>query len=306
MEAKANGLTFDPFGKFIASQSSEDKKLTIWRIQNFKNITKEGERDVYYRHQQQSMSLFRRLSWSSDGAFIATTGGKDGVNNIAPLIERTTWNLSAALSGHMKPISVSRINPTLYKASGSEQHNLSCYSIIALASAESTITVWKPSLAKPLAILMDSFTMGITDLSWGFNGNILLASSTDGQVLAIHFKPGLLGTQLTETEKRIIVQNKYGRTVLEEYIKNKRVNASATNLSQLSANAVPTSGATPSQSAPLKQQEIFNKETGKKKIVPVMCKSFAGPNSKIDPSINPFASQQLISEAPVPPEATAP
>lgn len=49
LDAKANGLTFDPFGKFIASQSSEDKKLTIWRIQNFKNITKEGERDVYYK-----------------------------------------------------------------------------------------------------------------------------------------------------------------------------------------------------------------------------------------------------------------
>lgn len=204
LEAKANGLTFDPFGKFIASQSSEDKKLTIWRIQNFKNITKEGERDIYYRQQQQSMSLFRRLSWSSDGAFIATTGGKDGANNIAPMIERTSWNLSAALSGHLKPISVSRINPTLYKAPGSST-NLSCYSIIALASAESTITVWKPSMPKPLAILMDAFTMGITDLSWGFNGNILLASSTDGKVMVIHFKPGLLGTPLTEAEKRIIV-----------------------------------------------------------------------------------------------------
>ena len=82
---------------------------------------------------------------------------------------------------------------------------MSCYSIIALASAESTITVWKPSMSKPLAILMDAFTMGITDLSWGFNGNILLASSTDGKVMAIHFKPGLLGTPLTEAEKRMVV-----------------------------------------------------------------------------------------------------
>lgn len=178
------------------------------------------------------MSLFRRLSWSSDGAFIATTGGKDGANNIAPLIERTSWNLSAALSGHMKPISVSRINPTLYKAPISAQSkDLSAYSIIALASAESTITVWKPGLAKPLAILMDAFTMGITDLSWGFNGNILLASSTDGKVLALHFKPGLLGTPVTEPEKRLIVQNKYGRTVLDEYIKNKKVHSSGQNLS---------------------------------------------------------------------------
>ena len=80
---------------------------------------------------------------------------------------------------------------------------------------------------KPLAILMDAFTMGITDLSWGFNGNILLASSTDGKVLALHFKPGLLGTAVAEPEKRMIVQNKYGKTVLDEYIKNKKVHSSA-------------------------------------------------------------------------------
>jgi hypothetical protein len=29
----ANGITFDPFGKFMATQSSEEKTLTIWRIQ---------------------------------------------------------------------------------------------------------------------------------------------------------------------------------------------------------------------------------------------------------------------------------
>lgn len=32
IEAKANGITFDPFGKFMATQSSEDKTLTIWRL----------------------------------------------------------------------------------------------------------------------------------------------------------------------------------------------------------------------------------------------------------------------------------
>lgn len=76
LDAKANGLTFDPFGKFIASQSSEDKKVTIWRVQNFKNVTKESELDAYFKGNQ--MSLFRRLSWSSDGAFISTVGGKAG------------------------------------------------------------------------------------------------------------------------------------------------------------------------------------------------------------------------------------
>ena len=90
----------------------------------------------------------------------------------------------AALSGHTNTISISRINPTLYKqASG----KLEGYSVIALASAESTISVWKPQLQKPLTIVMDAFKLGVTDLSWGFNGNILLASSTDGEIMCIHF-----------------------------------------------------------------------------------------------------------------------
>lgn len=156
------------------------------------------------------MSLFRRLSWSSDGAFIATTGGKAGSHNLAPLIDRTNWNMLAALGGHFKPISVSRINPTLFKEENSSSQELSCYSVIALASAESTITVWKPQLQKPLVILMDSFKMGVTDLSWGFNGNILLATSIDGSMVAIHFKPSLLGQACSESEKRIIIGQKYG------------------------------------------------------------------------------------------------
>jgi len=109
-----------------------------------------------------------------------------GNENISPLIDRNQWNLLAALSGHSKPITVSRINSTLYK-NKTDGNQLSCYSVIALGSAESTITVWQPSLEKPLVIMMDSFNLGVTDLSWGFNGNILLASSNDGSVVVMHF-----------------------------------------------------------------------------------------------------------------------
>ena len=78
---------------------------------------------------------------------------------------------------------------------------------------------------------MDAFMMGVTDLSWGFNGNVLLASSTDGKVLAMHFKPGLLGTACTESEKRIIIQSKYGNAVLDEYVRHRKVqDANSVNL----------------------------------------------------------------------------
>ena len=70
---------------------------------------------------------------------------------------------------------------------------------------------------RPFTVILDIFKMGITDLSWGFNGNILLASSHDGQVLCIHYKPGVLGTTLSELEKQLIIENKYGSTILNDY-----------------------------------------------------------------------------------------
>ena len=49
IDSKANGLTFDPFGKFLASQSSEEKSVKIWRVQNFRNLTLETEITKYFK-----------------------------------------------------------------------------------------------------------------------------------------------------------------------------------------------------------------------------------------------------------------
>lgn len=78
-------------------------------------------------------------------------------------------------------------------------------------------------MQKPFAVVLDIFKLGITDISWGFNGNILLASSHDGVIMFMHFKPGVLGTPLTETEKQLIIEKKYGSSILSEYRKNNRV-----------------------------------------------------------------------------------
>lgn len=86
-------------------------------------------------------------------------------------------------------------------ATGEYREALSCYSVVALASIDSTISIWKPYLSKPFTVILDIFKMGITDLSWGFNGNILLASSNDGKIFCMHFKPGVLGNPITELEK---------------------------------------------------------------------------------------------------------
>ena len=207
---KANGLAFDPFCKFMASQSTEDKSLKIWRIQeNYTKLTKEKEIGAYYQNSKTS-SMFRRLSWSTDGKLISTSAGKIGHHESAPLISRSNWELQAALSGHGNVITCSRFNPNLYKVnqdSGKqkscvdEEQEVQCESIVALGSADSTITIWKPSMSKPFAVFLDIFKNGVADLTWGFNGNLLLASSLEGKVFIAHFKDGLLGEPLDETQK---------------------------------------------------------------------------------------------------------
>jgi hypothetical protein len=53
-------------------------------------------------------------------------------------------------------------------------------------------------MTKPFAVILDIFKMGVSDMSWGFNGNILMISSNDGNIMFIHFKPEALGVPLTE------------------------------------------------------------------------------------------------------------
>ncbi len=110
--------------------------------------------------------------------------------------------------------------------------NLSCYSVVAIASIESTISIWKPHMEKPYAVILDIFKMGITDMSWGFNGNVLMVSSNDGNIMFIHFKPESLGTPITEVEKQSIIENKYGSTILNDYRKHKRLKDASAKYAQ--------------------------------------------------------------------------
>lgn len=81
-------------------------------------------------------------------------------------------------------------------------------------------------MSKPFTVILDIFNMGVTDLSWGFNGNILLASSNDGQIFCIHFKPGILGQPISELEKQLIIEKRYGATILNDYKKNTKLQGS--------------------------------------------------------------------------------
>lgn len=56
-------------------------------------------------------------------------------------------------------------------------------------------------MQRPFTTVLDLFKSGISDLSWAFNGNILMGCSMDGQAVFLQFEPGVLGEPITEYEK---------------------------------------------------------------------------------------------------------
>lgn len=48
-------------------------------------------------------------------------------------------------------------------------------------------------------------------------------------MLLIHYKPGVLGTPLTELEKQLIIEKKFGATILNDYKQHTKLLNSAIN-----------------------------------------------------------------------------
>lgn len=77
---------FDPIGKFMASQSNQDKTLIIWRIMdNYKKFVKEKQFKEEYANNT-TMSQSARLDWSNDGMIISSTSGFISGMYTSPLI----------------------------------------------------------------------------------------------------------------------------------------------------------------------------------------------------------------------------
>jgi hypothetical protein len=53
-------------------------------------------------------------------------------------------------------------------------------------------------MEKPFVVLLDNFNTYVTDMTWAFNGNILVVSSNDGNTMIVHFEPGVLGEPISE------------------------------------------------------------------------------------------------------------
>lgn len=261
------GVTFDPAGTYLAS-SGDDPSVCVWRahddwglekridansgiFRQWKEKTGGGGNNsssADFSHQQQkslsSQSLFRRLSWSTDGAYICSTNAVVKNKHVASTISRDGWAVSSARStaagaanlvGHKQPVVACRHCPFLLDTrpkkgrggDGDDDNNNSnddddvgdddepeYATLLALGDKRGFVTVWSTRQSRPVFKVQCSETRcTVTDMTWGKiqNDIMLLVSLLDGQIVAFRFDvPDELGNVLRPNEQARVFQLRYG------------------------------------------------------------------------------------------------
>jgi protein HIRA/HIR1 len=228
------GVTFDPAGSYLAS-SGDDPAVCIWRAHDDWGLEKRIDDGIFRKwkddeRELSSQTLFRRLSWSTDGAYICSTNGTVKNKHVAAAISREEWSVSgsdsasagaANLVGHKQPVVVSRHCPQLLEVKterdmDDEDEEPDHATMVALGDKQGYVTIWSTRKSRPIFKLQCSESRcTVTDLAWGRvpngNGMILLVSLLDGQVVALKFAvPSELGPMLSTRDQKRVFQLKYG------------------------------------------------------------------------------------------------
>ncbi|CAB9497994.1 Protein HIR1 [Seminavis robusta] len=240
------GVTFDPAGTYLAS-SGDDPSVCIWRAHDDWGLERriDAGSGIFRRWKEDnsqslsSQTLFRRLSWSTDGAYICSTNCVVKNKHVASTISRDGWNVSTArtvaagaanLVGHKQPVVVSRHCSKLLEARSSqnnengendggsdngEEDEPAYATLLALGDRHGFVTVWTTRKSRPIFKLQCSESRcTVTDLAWGKvkgNAMVLLVSLLDGHCVALRFKiPEEVGPLLADKNKSRLFRYRYG------------------------------------------------------------------------------------------------
>ncbi|KAI8349397.1 WD40-repeat-containing domain protein [Blakeslea trispora] len=201
------GITWDPAGKYLASQS-DDKMVKVWRrsdwglesdlIQPFVNAP--------------GTTLFRRLSWSPDGAHIAAANAVNGIQCIAAIINRDDWNADISLVGHQLPVEVAAFNPKLfYFKQDNASPEKSLATVCALGSQDRSISIWVTKFNRPICVATDIFDNNVYDITWTPDGKSLFACSQDGTVACLQLDTELADIAPDDEVYKELTKYGYGR-----------------------------------------------------------------------------------------------
>ncbi|KAJ3317765.1 HIR complex subunit [Boothiomyces sp. JEL0866] len=202
--ACVKGVTWDPAGKFLATQS-DDKSVKIFRTSDWKL-----EKELCSPYENvSSTTFFRRLSWSPDGETVASVNGESAGVCVAPIIYRDDWQVNVCLVGHEAPVEVALFNPHLFSVIDLKTGLLKQTGVVALGSQDNGISVWWTGSARAITSAQQLFSHSVLDLTWTSNGLSVIGCSYDGTIAVLEFEPTDFGTKISESEKERAL-NKYG------------------------------------------------------------------------------------------------
>jgi hypothetical protein len=284
------GITWDPVGKYLASQS-DDKRVIVWRVSDWK-----PEKSLVGPFRQsEGTAFFYRLNWSPDGSHIATAHAFNNSVPVAMLINRDDWNSDKSFVGHAAPVVVTRFSPMIYRKmmiwneDGEETTEL--YTICAVGSEDHSLSVWRSDSPRPLVVAKELFEHAVLDLSWTADGTRLLACSYDGSIAYIEFTRQECGDALPIHERERVLE-KYGlkrkgfvipessaQLDLELVAKTLEEKRRSVELAATSKKLIlPTmeSSNVSRRFPPIRQQMETKTKEGRKRIIPQFVRSLGG------------------------------
>ena len=217
------GLSWDPAGKFLASQS-DDGSCVIWNVESMlasqassaaftldpsdAEMFKESVLEKMFANMSK-MTFFHRPGWSPDGSLLALANATNRQLPAVALVERSNWQGPGTFFvGHLGPVEAVRFNPRFYSGTmSSDRKEMLC----AVASQDGQVSIWSSSRTSPLLVLQELFEHSVMDLAWTPDGNILVAVSYDGAAVAIRLNPREFDLlPLTDSEQVEHLKNVFG------------------------------------------------------------------------------------------------
>ncbi|KAJ2738870.1 HIR complex subunit [Coemansia sp. Cherry 401B] len=197
------GVTFDPAGKYLASQS-DDKTLRIWRTSDWAPA---ATVDAPFADNIFS-TYFRRPSWAPDGSCVAAANAANGRVPVAAVVRRAAgWPADTSFVGHHAAIECVRFSPRVFRVGDAS----AC--VCAAAGQDRGVSVWLTSQPVPLAAATGLFAGSVFDLAWhspepascGAGDDavvaLLAACSFDGSVALLELTRAELGAPVPAAEQ---------------------------------------------------------------------------------------------------------
>ena len=179
------GISFDPIGKYLVSCGT-DNKVILWECNSWEveiTLTEPMKHTA-------DKSMFRRMTWSPDGASLCLSSATKSSKPIGVVLRRGTWEATADLVGHDTQSTCCRFCPTVLTTVDAHKRPL-C--VVGLADQTGVLSIWSTAKTAPLLVLRECFDEAVTDITWDREGRgIMVACSVDGSITIIdNINPGI-------------------------------------------------------------------------------------------------------------------